>query len=132
MFEKREEQRKQAWCEGQPPDPPCEMRVPEALWLAIQKRLIGYGYRVHWAAAWVALVWLLGIVVLALSGENKRNNIPWGFSYSLDMLLPVIKLRDKHYDIDLDGWARYYFYAHKLAGYVLVGFLIAGLSGLTR
>ena len=58
-----------------------------------------------------------------------RNKIPWGIAYSLDMLLPIIKLRDMHYEIDLSGWARYYFYAHKLAGYVLVGFPAARLGG---
>jgi len=32
LFEKKEEQRKQAWCEEQPSTPPCEKRVSEALW----------------------------------------------------------------------------------------------------
>jgi hypothetical protein len=46
--------------------------------------------------------------------------------------LPIIKLRDAHYKIDLVGLPRYYFYGHKVAGYVLASFLIAGLSGLTK
>ena len=123
LFAGWEEQREDAWHAG---------RVYEYLWLTAKKSLIGYGYRVHWAAGWTAFLWLLGFLVLGLSGENVRKGIYWGFSYSLDMLLPVIELRKFHYTFDLDGWARYYFYAHKLAGYVLIGFLIAGLSGLTR
>ena len=55
-----------------------------------------------------------------------------GFFYSLDLLLPVIKLRERHYDVDLTGRTRYYFYFHQMMGYLLVSFLIAGLSGLTK
>jgi hypothetical protein len=58
--------------------------------------------------------------------------LPVGISYSFDMLLPVIKLRDAHYQIDLAGWPRYYFYVHKVAGFVLASFLVAGISGLTK
>jgi hypothetical protein len=48
------------------------------------------------------------------------------------MLLPIVKLREYHYSVDLKGWARYYFYVHKLMGYVLASFLIAGIAGLTK
>ena len=54
------------------------------------------------------------------------------FFYSLDLLLPVVRLREQHYDIDLQGRVRYYFYVHQIMGYVLASFLIAGLSGLTK
>ena len=53
-------------------------------------------------------------------------------AYSFDMLLPIIRLRDRHYQIDLQTWARYYFYAHKIIGFAIASFLIAGLSGLTK
>jgi len=56
----------------------------------------------------------------------------WGLAYSLDMLLPIIELHKPHYDIKLEGWVRVYFYAHKVLGYILGLFLIAGLSGLTK
>jgi hypothetical protein len=48
------------------------------------------------------------------------------------MLLPIVKLNEQHYKIDLQGWVRYYFYFHKLMGYVLGSFIVAGLSGLTK
>ena len=54
-----------------------------------------------------------------------------GLSYSLDLLLPIIQLRARHYEVDLQGLVRYYFYFHQMMGYVLASFLIAGLSGLT-
>ncbi len=58
--------------------------------------------------------------------------MPYGISYSLDMLLPIIKLRESHYKIDLAGYARYYFYFQITMGYVLASFLVAGLAGLTK
>jgi hypothetical protein len=58
--------------------------------------------------------------------------MPYGIAYSVDMLLPIIRLRQLHYEIDLAGWMRYYFYFHMVMGYVLVSFLIAGLSGLAK
>jgi hypothetical protein len=75
---------------------------------------------------------LLGALVLRVSGEGPRNAMPIGLSYSFDMLLPIVRLRDQHYAIDLKGWARYYYYGHKLMGWVLASFLVAGLSGLTK
>jgi len=79
-------------------------------------------------AAFVAL----GAVVLHASGEARRNHMPYGIAYSLDMLLPIIRLRDAHYGIDLKAGTRYYFYLQKAAGYVLASFLLAGLAGLTK
>ena len=64
--------------------------------------------------------------------EGKRNKMPYGIAYSIDMLLPIIRLRDAHYRIELNDPARYYFYFHKVMGYVLGSFLIAGVSGLTK
>ena len=75
---------------------------------------------------------MAGAIVLRVSGEGRRNGMPYGLTYSIDMLLPIIELRKKHSDIDLQGWPRYYFYGQKIRGWVLVSFLIAGLSGLTE
>jgi hypothetical protein len=100
------------------------------LWLLPFKYSVGYGYRPWRALIWAAALVLLGAEVLQISGEGLRNNMPYGFAYSFDMLLPIVKLREWHYKIDLMGWVRYYFYGHKIMGYVLASFLIAGLSGL--
>ncbi|WP_282611000.1 leucine-rich repeat protein [Pelagibius sp. Alg239-R121] len=105
------------------------------LGLSLLKWTIGYGlgFRYFQALLWVSLLVVLGVTVLRASGEGRRNGLPWGLSYSLDHLIPVVELRKYHYDeVSLRGWARYYFYAHKLTGYVLASFLIAGLAGLTQ
>ena len=103
--------------------------------LTLLNATIGYGYgtRYFFALFWMVAFVMLGAVVLRTSGQGRANKIPWGLSYSLDHLLPIIELRKYHYDqIQLAGWARYYFYLHKLMGYVLASFLIAGLAGLTQ
>ncbi len=93
---------------------------------------IGFGYYPLRALIWVAVFIVLGVVVLRVTGEGRRNAMPWGISYSFDLLLPIIRLRESHYAIDLKGFARYYFYIHKIMGYLLASFLIAGVSGLTK
>ncbi len=102
------------------------------LWLVIG---YGYGWLKFLALIWVGVLVILGTFILRIAGE--RDKILSGFLnsafYSLDMLLPVIRLRERHYkDVDLSTWARYYFYFHQIMGYVLIFFVIAGLSGLTK
>jgi hypothetical protein len=77
---------------------------------------------------------IFGAVMLRVSKEGPRNQMPIGLAFSFDMLLPIIRLREKHYtDVDLQpGYARYYFYLHKIMGYVLASFVIAALAALMK
>jgi hypothetical protein len=103
------------------------------LWSTMNLILIGHGYKIHFALWWTIGLICLGAAILKITGEGVRNSMPIGLSYSIDMILPVIQLRRFHYEnVQLRGIARYYFYVHKIMGYVLATFLIAGLSGLTR
>jgi uncharacterized protein YjbI with pentapeptide repeats len=104
----------------------------EWAWLFSLKVLIGYGYRIYYSSYWFIGFVGLGTLVLWVTGQGQSNKMPYGFSYSLDMLLPIVRLRERHNEIDLSGFARYYFYVHKVMGYVLVSFLLAGLAGLTK
>ena len=102
-------------------------------WMFLQKIFIGYGYHNLRAVYWVGALVAIGALVLLYSGQGPAHNMPYGLSYSLDMLLPFVKLRESHYtEIVICGWAKYYFYFHKLMGYVLASFLVAGISGLTK
>ena len=102
-------------------------------YLVFSKLLIGYGYQM-----WLPIVWAFGFVtagafVFRQTSEARREHMPYGISYSFDMLLPLIRLRQKHYEIDLkEGMARYYFYVHKIAGWVIGSFIVAGLAGFTK
>jgi hypothetical protein len=105
------------------------------IWLTILWASIGYGYHVERALIWVVAFVVAGTVALWFSEQSWRNGLrAWSdkIVYSIDMLLPIIKLREKDYQIDLKGSLGYYFYFHKIMGYVLASFLIAGLSGLTK
>lgn len=102
------------------------------LGLFLLKVFIGYGYRTYHAIFWFLGFIALGVFVLRVSRQGPAHGMPYGITYSLDMLLPIIRLHERHYDFDLAGWARYYFYLHILMGYVLGSFLVAGLSGLTK
>ncbi len=48
------------------------------------------------------------------------------------MALPLIALNKRHEAVKLRGGATVYFYFHKMAGFVLASFLVAGLSGLIK
>ena len=108
-------------------------------WLLILLKIfIGYGYGNgnFWALLWAAVLVVVGTIVLHFTEERKKHDefhkALDTFCYSLDMLLPIIRLREHHYkNVDLKTGARYYFYFHQIMGYVLIFFVIAGLSGLT-
>jgi len=78
-------------------------------WLTTLKGLIGYGYYPYYAIRWAIALVIMGALVLRVSGEGPRNGMPYGLSYSFDTPLPIIRLREKHYQIDLKSWPRYYF-----------------------
>ncbi|RMF94055.1 MAG: hypothetical protein D6736_00740 [Nitrospinota bacterium] len=102
-------------------------------WLTLQQVFIGYGYRIHYALYWIGGSILLGSLLLRLSGQDRVHGMRYcGLAYSCDMLLPLIDLHRPHTDICLEGWVRVYFYLHKLFGYVLAFFLVAGLAGWIR
>jgi uncharacterized protein YjbI with pentapeptide repeats len=106
---------------------------PNWWWLFLQWSFIGYGYDNFRVLYWVLILCGLGMLTLHLSGQDVAHRMKYyGLCYSLDMLLPIIELDKSHYNIELDGWVRVYFYVHKIFGYVLALFLIAGLSGLTK
>jgi uncharacterized protein YjbI with pentapeptide repeats len=103
-------------------------------WLTLQKYVIGYGYGSGELRSliWVGFFILLGALVIRINKEGRARNLPWCLSYSLDMILPIIRLDERHYEIELDGFAKYYFYFHILMGYLLASFVIAAISGLTK
>jgi hypothetical protein len=105
------------------------------VWLTVLSGSIGYGYRLEQALYWVAAFVAVGAILLRLSKQSLSNGLKaWSdkIVYSIDVLLPIIRLRETNYRIDLTGSLAWYFYFHKIMGYLLASFLIAGLSGLTK
>ncbi len=108
------------------------------LGLGLLRWMIGYGLGLRYFRAlwWVSGLTVLGALVLqsALPAlQLDLFQLAWA---SLDQLLPIIEIDERHKDLfksnDLPKPALAYFYFHKLAGYVLASFLIAGLAGLTQ
>ncbi len=102
--------------------------------LTILKYVIGhgYGYRIFISLIWVIVFGGVGTILMRINKEGKERNISWCIFYSLDLLLPIIKLDERHYKIELEGAARYYFYFHIVIGFILASFVAAGISGLVQ
>jgi hypothetical protein len=103
-------------------------------WLRLQilRLLISYGYDSWRAGIWFSLLVMLGVLRLRLAPEGRAMRFGQKFWFSLDLATPVLDLNKAHDNVTLSGSTQIYFYLHQIAGFVLVGFLLAGLSGLTR
>lgn len=101
-----------------------------SLWL--QYVLIGYGYRNWQAFFWFIGLACLGAWVCSRSPAGREMKISERFWYSVDIAVPVFDLDKTHATVKLTERCAIYFYFHKAAGFVLISFVIAGLSGLTR
>ncbi len=107
---------------------------------------IGYGLggRYFLALLWVAGFVLSGFAILSvapwLADIPQSKDIFWILACSLDLLLPIVELNKEHSEFVMEtlgsapatAWVKYYFYVHKIIGWVLGSFLIAGLAGLTQ
>ena len=91
----------------------------------------GYGYRYFFSLPWVGAITLIGAAVFATTEKGQSSSVAEMLAFSFDLLLPLIKLHESH-KITFEGWQRYYFYGHKLMGFVLGSFVVAGLSGITK
>jgi len=105
--------------------------------MLLLETIIGYGlgsryFRVLW---WFAAFTLLGFFVLLGSTDKTQWDIFHMVWASFDQVLPLVKLNPVHESTILGKYGMgiiTYFYFHKMIGYVLGGFLAAGLAGLTQ
>lgn len=96
---------------------------------------IGYGYgrRYFRSLIWVLAFVIIGIMVIgtvktgAMFGASMLDKI----GFSMDKMIPFLELNDK-YKFDFGGWQLAYFYIHKIIGFLLSSFVLAGLSGITK
>jgi hypothetical protein len=100
--------------------------------LTLLKIFVRYGYQPSLSLVWATATILIGAIVFKTSLEAETEGYKYGLAFSFDILLPIIKLREKHYDIDFAGWQRYYFYGHRLMGFVLGTLIGAVISGLIQ
>ncbi len=99
-------------------------------WETLKWGLIGYGYRKWLAFVWIGVFLVVGWIVVRRSHVARKHG--FGFTYSFDMLLPIVRLREAHYTTELELPYRGYFYFHRIIGYLLGLLLLAALGGLTN
>lgn len=87
----------------------------------------GYGYRNFYVLVWISLFIGMGAYCFGNTSEGRNQSIIDRLIFSFDMLIPIIELDKAHYDYGLGAY-KYYFYFHKLVGYVLASVLIGGFS----
>ena len=107
--------------------------------LMIFKVSIGYGHGYalgYFNSLAFALSFILfGILVLRherrkTSNKDNKSGYLDDLFYSLDSLLPIITLNKQHEEVQHKIQSiRYYFYFHKIMGYILALIIAAGLSG---
>lgn len=105
--------------------------------LSFLQYTIGYGLGARYfrVLLWFGGFTLIGFVVLLASINNSNCGLFDMVWASFDQVLPIVKLNADYERFILDNcgrWTIAYFYVQKLIGYVLGGFLGAGLAGLTQ
>jgi len=126
LYASKERERKKAW---------EKKLLPKWFGFSLLNITIGYGYGGRYFRS---LIWVLGFVLIGIYvvgtvdyGAMYRASLLDRIGFSVDKLIPVIELNDK-YKLDFDGWQLGYFYVHKIIGFLLTSFVIAGFSGITK
>ncbi|MFA8324380.1 pentapeptide repeat-containing protein [Burkholderia ubonensis] len=107
-------------------------------WFALTtlKWTIGYGigFRYLYSLPWVVLLSLLGFAVFWKTAALPLSNPGSVWLFSLDQLLPVVKIYANSDDLakKCHGLAMAYLAIHRSMGFILSSFVVAGLSGLTQ
>jgi hypothetical protein len=102
-------------------------------WSLLQDVTIGYGYQPWRAVAWLAILLTLGSIVFAIAPPPPLGIAPYfnSVSYTLDLLLPVVDLGQKH-AFNPAGAEQWFSYLLAAAGWVLVTTVAAGAERVLR
>jgi len=93
---------------------------------------IGHTHRLYYIFLWIVVLVFVGTIVVRRSGEAGRLNLGTGIAFSFDRLIPLIKLDEQHYKVELMAPVRNYFYFHQIMGYLLGSFVVAWVSGILK
>jgi len=100
------------------------------------KWTIGYGigYRYFRSLLWVLILSAVGALVFGPVVRQHWVGRGASLLFSLDQLLPVISVAPGADDIakTLTGWRHVYLACHRILGFLLGSFVVAGLSGITK
>lgn len=126
LFAGKVRERKEAWTQGQ---------IGRWLGLWVLQASIGHGLGAYMflSLMWVLAFGLAGTCIIH-DWPPAQPGLGWcgSLAYSLDMLLPFVKVAKAHESMVPTGWVAAYFYVHKLVGWLLGFFVVAGLTGITK
>ncbi len=94
----------------------------------VYRATVGYGYYPEWSVWLILILTILGALIYRRTDQaiERRNKI--GLTFSFDLLIPLIRLDEKNYEVKFTGATKYYFYFHRLAGWILGLFLVSAIS----
>ena len=102
------------------------------VWPTIHWFLTGYGYE-NWKALmlFIALV-VLGSFLCSRADQTAELQLGHRFWFSLDWAVPIMDLGTGSYVKMPTNWLGIYFHVHRIVGFILVTFIVAGLSGIAK
>ena len=104
--------------------------------LTMLKITIGYGigYGFLLSIIWVLALSLTGAFIFEKNVPGQMSSFGAAWLFSLDQLLPIIKLYPLADDVAkrITGLPLAYLALHRILGFILSSFVVAGLSGLTQ
>lgn len=100
------------------------------------KWTIGYGIgaRYFWSLAWVLAFTIVGGIVFAPFVRSHWSGQGAAMLFSVDQLLPIVHVTPAAEDLakQITGWQSWYLAFHRMCGFVLGSFIVAGLTGVTK
>lgn len=105
--------------------------------LLLLQSIIGFGLGTRYfrVLIWLLIFALIGFLVLYNSNNIGHQNLFEMAWASFDITLPIITLNESYEEYifsDCSNSVKTYFYFQKMIGYILGGFIVAGLAGLTQ
>jgi uncharacterized protein YjbI with pentapeptide repeats len=102
----------------------------------VLKWTIGYGIgaRYFLSLAWVLAITIVGGIVFAPFVRSHWSGHGAQFLFSVDQLLPIVHVTPAAEDLakQISGWQSWYLAFHRMCGFVLGSFIVAGLTGITK
>ncbi len=100
------------------------------------KWTIGYGIgaRYFWSLAWVLALTIVGGLVFAPFVHSHWSSRGAELLFSVDQLLPIVHVTPAAEELakQVTGWQSWYLAFHRMCGFVLGSFIVAGLTGVTK
>jgi hypothetical protein len=105
------------------------------LLLIMSRWLIGYGYGNGYfnALGWMALMVIIARIMIWVTNENHLRETKLDVLYCIDVFVPFLQLRGGTSEIKTESNILFwYLIFHRISGYILGSFVLAGIAGWTK